>query len=544
MKISGVKIPDYKQYRTFKDFFKFTDLKIEKKTEADVYASLLLTGKILSIRKFRKELVDFETKSVKTVPTKNKKYLINDQLTLFSTIQILCNNLLNNQKFIRSFIKAEKKMHKIWYPMPREWINILNKDDVIVNSFICICLWRLYCIKKYIQLFISIFYYFFNYLFYKSILFKKYYKNFNKSYIYINNFDSKLSETGDYNFVNWLKKQGEFNNYLFVHCDEEFKNSKNVTYYSNFFTPASFKNRAKLFARVLGYIIHFISSPKTKYSFNLNIEDLLRTYHLLINHESPSNIFIFREEMRLYTPIWVRYAHSLNQKVIYIEHSQSIEPDLKKEIPLDDDFEKLVIWPEVWTVTKERIQFLQKYEENKIKRFRHVGLPWMYDSNRPILNSDEIAISVFDVEPHKGYFGVSTYNFFGLQEIGYSIAFLNDIVELAHKFGFRIFHKPKRNIAAKRYSEYQELLEHLKFKFPKNYTLLEPEISIQFIAENSNYIIATPFTSAIYAGEFSYASCIYYDPLETGISSSRNSLIEVIHGRRSLNEWFKQISGA
>jgi polysaccharide biosynthesis PFTS motif protein len=517
---------------------------LKKKTETEAYSKFLLTGKLLSIRKFRQELVYFETKSINSVPTKNKKYLINDEFTAFSTIQILCNNLLNNQKFIRSFIKAKQKIHKIWYPMPSEWINIFNKDEIIVNGFICSFLWKFYCIKKYSQLLINILNYFINYLIYKPIKFRKHFINFHENYIYINNFHSNLSEIGDFNFINWLKNQENYNNHRFVHCNNEFRDSKKVTYYPNFFMPTSVKDRIKLFAFALGYIKHYVSSPELKYGFNLNIEDLFLTYYLLINYKSSNNIFIFREEMRLCTPIWVRYAHSLNQKVICIEQSQSIEPDLHKDIQMEDDFEKLVIWPEVWTVTEERIQFLQKYDENKTKKYRHVGLPWMYDLARPILNFDGISISVFDVEPHQGYFGVSTYNLFGLHEIKYSLVFLEDIVELANKFGFKIFHKPKRNIAAKRYTEYQQLLESLTIKFPKNYMLLKPETSIKLIAENTNFIIATPFTSAIYAGEFSKARRIYYDPLETGISSSRDSLISVVYGRKALNQWFNQISGA
>jgi hypothetical protein len=121
---------------------------LKKKTETEAYSKFLLTGKLLSIRKFRQELVYFETKSINSVPTKNKKYLIKDEFTAFSTIQILCNNLLNNQKFIRSFIKAKQKIHKLWYPMPSEWINIFNKDEIIVNGFICSFLWKFYCIKK------------------------------------------------------------------------------------------------------------------------------------------------------------------------------------------------------------------------------------------------------------------------------------------------------------------------------------------------------------------------------------------------------------
>lgn len=516
---------------------------MKKKTEEEAYKSLIQTNKLLSIRKFRQDLVYFETKSINSLSTENQKYLINDQYAAFSTIQILCNNLLNNQKFIRAFIKAERNLHKIWYPMPKEWINIFNKDEIIVNSFICNCLWKFYCIKKYLQLWINILNCFFNYLFFKPIKFRKYYKKIHENYIYINNFNDNLSENGVYNLINWLKKQENYNNQRFVHCEKEFRNSKNVTYYPNFFTPTSLKDRAKIFVQALVYIKHYISSSKTKYSFNLNIEDLLRTHHLLTNYQSANNIFIFREEMRLSTPIWVRYAHTLNQQVIYIEQSQSIEPDLEKGIQIDDDFEKLVIWPEVWTVSEERIQFLQKYGENKTKKFRHVGLPWMYDLNRPILNSDGISISVFDVEPHQRYFGVSTYNLFGFHEIRHSVVFLNDIVELAHKYGFKIFHKPKRNIATKRYAEYQNTIEKLTVKFPENYMLLNPETSIKLIAENSNFMIATPFTSAIYAGEFANAKCIYYDPLETGISSSRNTVIKVLYGRNDLDQWFNQISG-
>jgi hypothetical protein len=516
---------------------------LKRKPETEAHFRFFLKDKVLSIRKFRQELVYFEAKSINSVSTKNNKNRINDQFTAFSAIQILCNNLLNNQKFIKSFIKAEQKIHKIWYPMPREWIDISNKDEVIANRFICNLLWKFYCLKKYLQLLINVFKYCCIYLIYNPIKFGKNYINFYEKYVYVGNFYSNLSEIGDFNFINWFKKREKCDSYLFIHCNNEFRDSKKVIFHPNFLMPTSAKDRAKLFILALRYMKHYILSPELKYGFNLNIEDLFRTYFLLENYESLNNIFIFREEMRLHTPIWVRYAHSLNQRVIYVEQSQWIEPDIEEGRQMDDDFEKLVIWPEVWTVTEERILFLQKHDENKKKIYRYAGLPWMHDLTRPILDFEGISIAVFDVEPHQGYFGVSTYNLFGLNEIRYSVTFLEDIVECANEFGFKVFHKPKRNIAAKRFVEYQQLLENLTTKFPKNYMLLKPETSIKFIAENTNFVIATPFTSAIYGGEFSNTSCIYYDPLETGISSSRNSVIEVIHGRKALSQWFNQING-
>lgn len=516
---------------------------MKRKSYAEAHSKFVLTDKLLSIRKFRQELVYFETKSIVSLSTKNNKNRIDDQFAAFSAIQILCDNLLNNQKFIKSFIKAEQKIQKIWYPMPREWIDIFNKDEVIANRVICNLLWKLYILKKYTRLVINIFKYCYLYLIYRPIKFRKNHINLHEKYIYINNFYSNLSEIGDFNFINWLKKREKSGNYLFIHCNNEFRDSKKVIFYPNFLRPSSVIDRAKLFILALRYMKHYILSPELKYGFNLDIEDLCRTYFLLSNCDSPNNVFIFREEMRLRTPIWARYAHSLNQKVIYIEQSQWIEPDVEEDRQIDDDFEKLVIWPEVWTVTEERILYLQKYDENKKKIYRHAGLPWMHDLTRPILDFDGVSIAVFDVEPHQGYFGISTYSLFGLHEIRYSVAFLEDIVECANEFGFKVFHKPKRNIAAKRYAEYQQLLESLAIRFPKNYMLLKPETSIKFIAENTNFIIATPFTSAIYGGEFSKTSCIYYDPLETGISSSRNTVIEVVHGRKALSQWFNQISG-
>jgi len=513
-------------------------LRIKSKSEA--YSRLLSTNKIIEIRKFRQKIVNFETKSEVPSTAKTVKYLVNDQVAEFLNKQSLCNNLLNNQKFIKSFIKAEQYSRKIWYPLPRKWIHIVNKDEKIANVLICNFLWELYKIKKYSKLIRSIYMFFLKQLIYEPIKFRNRYININKNYVYVNNFHSNMSETGEFNFINWFKTQEKLENSYFVHSNKKFSNSKNVIFYPNFLVPRSLKDRTYLFISALKYLQYYILFSKMKYGFNLNFVELFRTYFICKHYEPSKNIFIFREEMRLCTPIWAHHASLLNERVIYIEQSQSIEPDIEKGIQIDDDFEKLVTWPEVWTVTQERVIYLKKYNENKTKIYRCVGLPWADDLVNPILNFNGNSIAVFDVEPHRKYFGLSTYNLYGLNEIGFSVSFLQDIVECAHKLGYLVYHKPKRNIGRKRYGEYTKLLNTLTNRFPRNYLLISPETSIKRIAENVNFIIATPFTSAIYAGKFSSAKRAYYDPLNTGISTSRDSKVKVIYGRKALSHWLSE----
>lgn len=506
-------------------------------TKEQAHDNIILSDKLMVIRKIRREIIDFELDRVRSTMKENLKVRDLDQATLTSCNQKLLTSLLHNQKFINAFIRSEKFKIKIWYPMPKDWLQIINKDGKLANNTICQFLWTIYCLKRITRFSWESLVYSTKFL----VRFQKKGPDISilgrKKFVFVNNYKSPLGEQGKYNFLTWFKLQESVSGKIFIHNNPEFKNSREVLYVSSFLFPGSIRNRSNLLFSTAAYIYYFMFKYNLKLSLFLTYEDLTLAQCVKNSEDLEGHYFVFLEDARLDTPIWVHCLLLRNARVIYIELSQSIEPDYRSGEQINDDFEKIVAWPEIWTVTKERISYLLKFDINKNKVFREAGLPWLTDIKQYIPRFNGPTIAVFDVEPHKGHFGVSTYNFYGLQRPAFAVKFLLDIVETANSLGVRVLLKPKREIKSKRFTEYQKCLNQLAQNYPSNFLLLDPNTSLKFIGENSNAIIATPFTSAIYAGPNTLTHRVYYDPFMSGISSSRNYDFDVILGKSDLNKW-------
>lgn len=501
------------------------------------YKKLIINGKLEEIRKIRQRIIDFEINNIPSDKTKKHNYLLNDQIILFSNVQILCNNLLNNQKFIKSFINSERFRHKLWYPMPKEWIKICNRNEKLANITICKILWIIFCTKKISFLAINTILFFLKNVIYSPKKFRGTTHYLHGIHIYINNYEYFMSEKGKFNFLNWFEAQETLGKHIFIHSNPQCKDSEKVLFYSDFLVVKRFKDRIIILLATFKYLLYYLFNYNLKYSLTLNYKDLYHANYVTKNKIFTNWYFIFFEEMRLNMPIWVQHLSRMDNRVIFIEKSQAIEPNNLNGEQINDDFERLAIWPEVWTVTDERINYLLKFSHNKNTIFRNVGLPWLGDTVEKIPTFRGATIAVFDIEPHRGYYGISTYNIYGLQEVEYAIMFLQDIVECAEALGIRVLHKPKREIKGKRFPEYQAILNKLSKYNAKYFLSLEPGTAINYIAQQSLGVIATPFTSAVYAGSNNNIKRVYYDPLSTGISTSINIDIDIIHGKTNLMKW-------
>jgi polysaccharide biosynthesis PFTS motif protein len=239
----------------------------------------------------------------------------------------------------------------------------------------------------------------------------------------------------------------------------------------------------------------------------------------------------------------VNYLEQIGARVVYIETSQYIEPLDLEGNELHDDFEHLNEWSEIWTVSNDRMNYLTEFNKEKTFTIKNLGLPWMFDHSFEIGSITKPILSIFDVEPHRFYFGWSTYNIYGLQEIQFATRFLEDIMSVAIELDLYVLHKPKRTIGGKRYPQYSKLISYFIENFPNNYCLLEPDVSLQKIIQNSQIVIATPFTSALLANPEAECTKIYFDPLLTGITPSVNTGFDLVSGEKALKNYINRDIG-
>jgi polysaccharide biosynthesis PFTS motif protein len=464
---------------------------------------------------------------------------INNQTYLSCSVQNLCNQLLNNQKLIKRIIMAHSNGRKLAFPLPKDWIDIFNENGIVVNKSKTLLLWHIYRIKKkllnlkdqLLSLFFSLVAYFNIYHLTKQSM--KY------PFAYFHNFDNIHMEKGEFNLVNWIQDQGAIDNHFLVHSSPKSKDSVKLHYIENIFLGKSLRKLFINYIKLQIITLKIRNKLNNKYSIFIPSAEIYQTLLSFDTKHEMGNLYIFTESQRLAKPLWVFHLENINQEIIYIESSQSIEPvDLFGNNGVDD-FELIDTWKKVWTVSEERKIYKKAFHSNLSSKYFNKGLPWMTDECTKIEKFTKPTIAIFDVEPHQDYYGISNYNYYGLQNVDFSIKFLEDIVHLACIFDCIVLHKPKRNIGKRRFLEYSETLKLFTKEFHQFYTLLNPSISLHKIAAVSDFVIATPFTSAALVTNETNLHKTYYDPFCLGLTDMLCSKLGLIEGKDNLENWLK-----
>ena len=518
------------------------NMKKRKRADFKSAHNLAISDNLLAnIRNVRKIIVEYERNKLKQNDTLQKwSFLgINSQTYLSCSVQNLCNQLLNNQKLIKKIILAHSNSKKFVFPLPKDWIEIFNENGIAVSKSKTILIWHIYVVKRnllnlkeqLLSLPLSLMAYFNMYYVTNRII--KY------PFAYLHNFENRNMEKGEFNIINWIQSQGVFSNHYWVHSSTKLKNSVKLQYIENIFLS---KNIKKLF---INYFKLWIATfkirnrLKNKYSIFISSTEIYQTLLSLDAQHDAGNIYIFTDSQRLRKPLWVFYLENINQEVIYIESSHSIEPVDLFENNGVEDFELIDVWKNVWTVSEERKIYKKNLHSNTSSAYTNKGLPWMTDECIEIGKFVKPTIAIFDTEPHQDYYGISNYNYYGIQKIDFAIKFLEDIVNLARDLDCIVLHKPKRNIGKRRFLEYSETLKLFTREYHQIYYLFNPLVSIHKIAAVSDFVIATPFTSAALVTNETNLHKSYYDPFCLGLTDILGSKIKLIDGKDNLENWIK-----
>ena len=421
--------------------------------------------------------------------------------------------------------------------MPKQWIEIIEKHGINVSTNWSIFYFTLYTIKVFISglysFFISIF------LSFENI-------NGNTSYIQfvdlnLNNLPSNSYDTKSNNIINWyidnvsnsISIKHNVPNTLPINID-----GIDISSNSRIFPALTFLNYLKYLLSVsLAIVRSLLDLLMGKWWHPFMFKQSLFTKRIKFTRKNDlAKEYLFSNSNMLNRPLWTYEAYKRGSDVTLYFYSTNCEY-LKydggdKIIPIGYS---AMNWPNylVWDI----FQFEYLNELNTFKsNINIVGPIWFESKNINVRLSKSKSIAIFDVSPIRD----SLYSTLSATDKYYSsnncIKFIEDIIEIANKYNYRINFKIKRQLTNKIELKYINFLNKLKRN--KSVSFLDPDTSAIEIIEKSEMTISMPYTStSIIAKEYGYKCCYYDSTGKLNRHDSASHGVNLIRTKEELEYW-------
>jgi len=419
-------------------------------------------------------------------------------------------------KLNRAILLSIDSGKKLKYPLPDQWINIVEKNGLKISFFWSSIYFKLYIAKLYISGLIS----FFVNIIFAFNLFKladsnKYiqFTDLSVNNLPTNNYDIKSK-----NIINWyINKRIISNKSLIIkHNVPQIKtlylNGIEVISSVKIFPRLTLLNSIKYFFSMLATILHtFIDLLRGKWwhSFMLKQSLLAKRIKFTLN-EQLAEEYLFSNSSMLNRPLWTYEASKRGSKVTLYFYSTNCEyfKHSKKDAIIPIGYSAMN-WPNylVWDI----------YQSNFLKRLNNfitniivVGPIWFESKSSLKKINKTKSIALFDVSPVRD----SIYSTFSAPDKYYRshncIAFINDILEIASKYDYQIKFKTKREFTNKIELKYRKFIQKLMLN--PIIKFVDPNTSAIDIIESCDMTISMPFTStSVIAKEYGF-NCSFYDP--------------------------------
>lgn len=249
--------------------------------------------------------------------------------------------------------------------------------------------------------------------------------------------------------------------------------------------------------------------------------------------------YLFHNSGWIYRPLWTYDAEKAGSKITFYFYSTNCESfkshDGYQPIPYGW---KAMNWSRYLVWDKYQADFIRR-SVGDVANIIVVGPIWFQDANKKVPVCKGRKVAVFDVTPVRN----SIYCTLGLSKEFYTPyivnKFLEDIVFLAER-NYSILWKRKRNIGASVHPFYKSLANRLDML--KGVILIDSEISVVKVIEQSDIVISIPFTStALIARSLGKASA-YYDP--TGMIVKNDVAghgIPLLSNYKELYHWVSEV---
>jgi len=505
-----------------------------------------MEGKHNLINVIRAQLTETELKVTMTLPFSSFILINDEKLNELSYRQYLLLKLIGTRLngSILSFLYNKKS---ITFPLPKEWRNVLESNDIKINHFLTHIVFNIFAIKQFALAFAT-----FLKININNLIFLLRKKSNAKPYIYF--FDLQhdcippMNGNFRYNIIEWyLNWEGREKNITQIRHSLriENRNYKGVEILSDSYLPR-IKNLLGVFiyfywsltSLILSFIYLIIGFPK--FAILLSEIQKAKLFELADRSEIAKD-YLNNIGNMIYRPIWTYAAVKKGAKVTLYNWAASF-PDILAPhgYPPPGIGETTQNWPFVIQWSPKYPEFLRTIIKNKNTQVREVP-PIYFSDIEPIeIKSIKPIISVFDVTPQKSFFHAISATSVEYRTYLIGKQFLEDIYELSQKHGFEILWKRKRGFISNHSKAYIKFCD--KFVQQPGIIEINPGSSAFYLVQQCVASISMPFTStALVAKSFKIPS-IYYDPTKRLFKSDRGAQgIPFMIGKEELESWMLEL---
>ena len=532
--------------------FPFYSLGRENRFLSLGHGMLIENGNLRIIRSFMNAVISSEASKINSAPENRITQAINTRDIFSNASQKWCSILFSGDRFVRCASIAQYSKRKICFPLNKEWRKLANESQLEVQGTICCVMWFILSsgllMKSLIRYSVTLSRISFTLTAEGDSLRRIYLRDLSNDCLPIPDADFKQED-----FVNWIASQFEGNrSYQFVHDVKgsiDFEMTKNTSLkfapaiQKTLFSTRAFWRRGIVFFRL---IITSNIPFSRKLFLLLSLEELaLALQFELDSPKSISDKFVFHSGGGRIKPLWTYVAELRAAEVIYISLSSERDPILNS---IDDQvrWDLLVDWRIRWFFSSFQKSKFIELTPYKLPLIKDITPTWWSDTTSEIpqvVLADRSLIAVFDIEPHRNYYGYSTLNDLGYIDPSLCIKFLDEILSIANELNIAILHKPKRNIGERRILSYQKFLIEAEFKWPQTYYLIDPKIAASRVIRQSAACISMPFTStADVANGLSISNCYFDATSRISLAEQGNLVSPLISSSVELRKWMLQFS--
>lgn len=438
--------------------------------------------------------------------------------------------------------------HKIAFPLPVIWINILKENNLNVSKTKCLILFYFFCLKMIV-----------NGIVYGCILsinslLKINAKNISNNTNGIVYFDSltisNLSPHKEsHNIINWyLQWKNKINNLKYIHHSvsdaKEYSIDNVIIGFSSrtIVLFSSLKSLIKYLALLfLATIISLYNLSRCRWWNAVIFYETAKSLAMKVqNPNFIANQYMFHNSGWLYRPLWTYEAELKGAEIIFYFYSTNCETfqSLNKKFIQANSWQ-LINWPKYLVWDNFQAVFIRKFDANS-PDVEVVGAIWFSSSGETLKSFSKKSIAVFDVQPFRS----SRYQILGLDIEYYTPKnankFVSDIFEVCCNYNLNVLFKRKREIGNAAHPNYRNHLK--KFLMNSNFVSIEPDISPTEIIEKCSGVVSMPFTSTALVAKQLGIPSIYYDPFGMVLHDDPAShSISVITNKDELYKWIESL---
>jgi hypothetical protein len=299
------------------------------------------------------------------------------------------------------------------------------------------------------------------------------------------------------------------------------------------------KDRVLLFARSMR---RFINCKIKFFDRFIVLDQIFFSELILVANQAkiPTQIQ-FTESMGCRRPYWTYEAETRGVDIAlrFFTNYATLSTKSRTEIP-----------PQFSLYTWRKIFAVSDWQANSLPRFNALGvnvdiergdIPWFLDDEEFKIPDATRFIVVFDYEPQKNHFGVSSINDLGLSNPECNLEFLETILEVCSIAKINCFHKRKRALSTNvQLVDYSQILAR-----PRNrdfYKLVPENTSAHRIVSRALGVISLPPTSTGLIGRQMGVPSIYFDPTGNVLTDDPAlDSVPLINSKEGLSAWIRSL---